>query len=150
MIYDKLVHEKLPKWATIEKVENVKNENMERIVVQAEVVYPIFLKILGYPEKNITQVHLEICRFCFSEYLKTRIVQKYMDDFTPCILRIASESEREWALKNYPRADTTIPPLSDYLGKDFDPKVISIGDVLTDREMVIAAAEYKRIAPLIK
>jgi len=97
MKYDKLIKEKLPKWAIIEKDE----KGNDFIVVQAEVVYPIFLKILEYPEKNPNQTQLETCRFCFTEFLKKRIIQKYMDDFTPLALRIKSEPDKKWALKNF-------------------------------------------------
>ena len=52
----------LPEWATYDKGENV-------ILVDPDIVYPLYLEKLGYDRKLITQAHLEVARKCFTQDL---------------------------------------------------------------------------------
>ena len=54
----------LPEWAKYDKRNDI-------IIVDPEVVYPLYLKKLGYELSKLTQNMLECARRCFTEDLKT-------------------------------------------------------------------------------
>jgi len=53
---------KLPDWAIYNKAEDI-------IVVDPDVVYPLYLRKLGYSVKRLTGSELEVARRCFTEDL---------------------------------------------------------------------------------
>lgn len=56
----------LPSWAEYDKKKRI-------IIVKPDVVYPMYLKELGYDNKKTTQFMLECARRCFTQDLITLI-----------------------------------------------------------------------------
>lgn len=92
----------LPEWATITGTRRMgrvffgkgtggDRETIE-ITVDPDVVYPLFLGMLGV--NNVTQYWLEVCRRCFTTHLRDTLGQ-------PFALHIPRGTER-WVLRNHP------------------------------------------------
>ena len=77
----------LPEWATYNQAEDI-------IIVDPDVVYPLYLDKLGYDRKLLTQAHLEVARLCFTEDL-FKITGKGL------CLRILKKEDEIWRLDNY-------------------------------------------------
>jgi len=96
LIISDLAKKYLPAWATIGS-----DRDGERIVVESEVVYPLFLGILGYSPTAPTQAELECCRRCLTEYLKREVFKKFDGDDAQFALQITAKPEKKWALRNF-------------------------------------------------
>lgn len=88
--------ETLPDWA-------VWNEETQFVDVDPDVVYPMFLELLGQPT---TQVGLELARRAFTKVLR----DKYCPKGTMLHLRILQKDEK-WALKHYPHGEGELPTM---------------------------------------
>lgn len=77
----------LPEWATYSKAEDI-------VLVDPDVVYPLYLDKLGYDRKLLTQAHLEVARLCFTEDLFQRTGKGLR-------LRILKKEDETWRLDNY-------------------------------------------------
>lgn len=93
---DDLVKEKLPEWAHVES-----DGNGEKITVEADVIYPYFLKLLGYPGDNPTQQQLESARRVMTSFLKRDVVKRFAGDNAQFRLRIAPGVKRDWKLTKF-------------------------------------------------
>jgi len=86
----------LPAWAKIGS-----DKGGEKIIVESEVVYPLFLKILGYSPTAPTQAELECCRRCMTEYLKREVFKKFDGDDAQFALQITAKPGKQWAIRNF-------------------------------------------------
>jgi len=101
-----LVKQQLPSWAGIEEFSQWDSEAGkelagEKIVVSGEVIYPMFLKILGFPEKDPTFEQVECARQVMTKFLKYDIVKRYAGDQETMLLRITTEPEKVWDARKY-------------------------------------------------
>lgn len=80
--------EHLPAWANY-------NEDKKIIVVDPDVVYPLYLAKLGYDVDSPTQAQLETARLCMTEDLHRLVGQKL-------ILQILKSPDNKWRLTNFP------------------------------------------------
>lgn len=77
----------LPEWAKYKKNDDI-------IVVDPEVVYPIYINKLGYDPNKLTQNQIECARRCFTEDLQILAGGSLH-------LRIASTEKKIFQLKKY-------------------------------------------------
>ncbi len=117
--FDKLVKDKLPEWAKV-----ISDNKGEIILVQANVVYPYFLKLLGYPEKDPTQEQLETARLVMTDFLKRDIVKRFTGDHAQMRIRILADEKKTFALKNFKRSGAPINPIAEYKRLKTESKLV--------------------------
>jgi hypothetical protein len=116
---DDLVKMKLPSWASIEEFKQWDSEAGkdlagEKIVVSGEVIYPMFLKILGFPEKDPTFEQVECARQVMTIFLKKDIVKRFAGDQETMMLRITTEPEKIWDARKYKKSGQGYDPTTEY------------------------------------
>lgn len=78
----------LPDWAKYNKAGDI-------IIIDPDVVYPLYLEKLGYDEAKVTQAQLETARLCFTEDL-FQVTGKGLK------LRILKSPDDKWRLTHFP------------------------------------------------
>jgi hypothetical protein len=117
--FDELVKDKLPKWAKV-----VSDQYGEAIEVEAIVVYPYFLKLLGYPEKTPTQEQLEIARLVMTSFLKRDIVKRFTGDHAQMRLKIKADDKRTYQLTKFKKSGAPINHTAEYKRLKTESKLV--------------------------
>ncbi len=117
--FDKLVKEKLPDWAKV-----TSDQHGEKITVQAEIVYPYFLKLLGYSEKEPTQEQLETARLVMTSFLKRDIVKRFTGDHAQMRLQILMNEKKTFKLTKFKQSGSPINPVAQYKRLKTESKLV--------------------------
>ena len=116
---DDLVKQKLPSWASVEEFKQWDSEAGkelagEKIVVKGEVIYPMFLEILGFPVKDPSFEQVECARQVMTIFLKKDIVKRFAGDQETMLLRITTEPEKVWDARKYKSSGKAYDPTTEY------------------------------------